>query len=322
MSKPINNFKLGLFTLCGLTILVGALFAFGVRTYFEPTSLYETYIEGDVTGLSVGSPVELRGVNVGKVTRIDFSWVEYEVTDPSYIVVDFQMRNDIAPGSQNTAEEELQAAIKRGLRARVKAKGITGATVLSIEYVDPDENPPALFPWKPKNIYLPSAPGQFVELLSSIQKILHNVQGLDISNINQLLVADLKSGGRVLDRAGQFDFGSLSTNANSLVIDVRGSNARLKSLLQDTDNTVNKLQLERLTRDLDTLANQLQDTVARLEPGVANIDLDALNKTLTNARRTIEDLDDTLAELKQYPSGFLFGTPPPPVKGVEPSQKQ
>ena len=321
MSKPINNFKLGLFTLCGLAILVGALFAFGARSYFVPTSQYETYMEGDVTGLSVGSPVELRGVNVGKVTRIDFSWVEYEVTQPSYIVVDFQMRNDIAPGSKSTSDEELQAAIKRGLRARIKAKGITGATVLSIEYVNPDENPAAEFPWKPKSIYIPSAPGQFVELLSSIQKILHNVQNLDVSKINQLLVADLQSGGRVLDRAGQFDFGSLSTNADSLITDVRGSNARLKSLLQDTDNTVNKLQLERLTRDLDTLANQLQDTVARLEPGVANIDFDALNKTLTNARQTIEDLDDTLAQLKQYPSGFLFGTPPAPVKGVEPSQK-
>ena len=70
MSQPINNFKLGIFTLCGLAILVGALLAFGARTYFEPTSMFETYIEGDVTGLSVGSPVELRGVNVGKVTRI------------------------------------------------------------------------------------------------------------------------------------------------------------------------------------------------------------------------------------------------------------
>src|SRR5579862_4358181 len=113
MSKPVNNFKLGLFTLFGLTILLAGLFSFGARSYFEPTSMYETYIEGDVTGLSVGSPVELRGVNVGKVTRIDFSWVEYEVTEPSYIVVDFEMRNDIAPGPRSTVLEGLQSAIKR-----------------------------------------------------------------------------------------------------------------------------------------------------------------------------------------------------------------
>jgi hypothetical protein len=65
------------------------------------------------------------------------------------------------------------------------------------------------------------------------------------------------------------------------------------------------------------LANQLQDTVARLEPGVANINFNELNETLTKARQTINELDETLGELKQYPSGFIFGSPPAPVKGIE-----
>ena len=73
MGQPINNFKLGLFTLCGLALLVAGVLAFGARSYLEPTSEFETYIQGDVTGLAVGSAVELRGVRVGKVTRIDFS---------------------------------------------------------------------------------------------------------------------------------------------------------------------------------------------------------------------------------------------------------
>lgn len=318
MSKPINNFKLGLFTLCGLGILVVGLLAFGARTYFQPTSEYETYIAGDVTGLAIGSGVELRGVNVGKVTHIDFSWTEYEVSYPSYIVVDFEMRNDIEPHVAGAKEDDLlEAAIKEGLRARIKTKGITGASVLSLEYVDPIENPSIQVPWKPKNTYIPSAPGEFSELIASVEKVLRNVQSLDLKTMNQLLVGDLQSAGRVLDHAGQFDFANLSTNANDLVTEVRGSNARLKSLLQDTDGTVNKLKLQKLTQDLDTLANQLQDTVARIEPGVANIDFNELNETLKNARQTINDLDETLAELKQYPSGFIFGSPPAPVKGIE-----
>jgi ABC-type transporter Mla subunit MlaD len=144
MSQPINNFKLGLFTLCGLAIVIAGLLAFGARSYFQATSGYETYIAGDVTGLTVGSGVELRGVNVGKVTHIDFSWTEYAVTEPSYIVVQFEMRNDIEPKVAGKEPGELlQMAIKRGLRARIKSKGITGASILSIEYVDPNENPPA-----------------------------------------------------------------------------------------------------------------------------------------------------------------------------------
>jgi len=322
MSKPINNFKLGLFTLVGVAILVVALLAFGARGYFVPTSRFETYIQGDVTGLAVGSAVELRGVRVGKVTGIDFSWTEYQVTQPSYIVVEFEMRNDIAPLPHGAARNELlQAAIRRGLRARIKGKGITGTSILSLEYVNPDENPPVKVPWTPQYTYVPSAPGEFGELLSSIETILGNAKRLDLANMNRLVQDDLKSAGRLLDKAGQFDFGQLSTNANSLLADLRGSNERLKSFIQDTDDTVKKVKLEKLSEDLDRLVGQLNDTVARLEPGVANLDFAALNQTLVNSRQTIRDLDDVLAELKQYPSGFLFGKPPPPLNGVEPSRK-
>ena len=322
MSQPINNFKLGLFTLGGVALLVTALLAFGARSYFESTSEFETYIQGDVTGLAVGSAVELRGVRVGKVTHIDFSWTEYEPTQPSYIVVEFEMRDDIAPRSPGAGNDLLQTAIQRGLRARVKAKGITGTSILSLEYVNPIENPPVQVPWTPKYTYIPSAPGEFGELLASVEKTLHNLERLDFNAMNQLVLGDLKSAGRLLDKAGQLDFGSLSTNANSLLTDLRSSNTKLKSLIQDTDDTIQKVKLEKLTRDLDSLAGQLQDVVTRVEPGVANIDFNALNQTLANARQTIRDLDDALAELKQYPSGFLFGKPPPPVKGVEPLGKQ
>lgn len=318
MSQPTNNFKLGLFTLCGVLLLIAGVLAFGARSYFVPMSKFETYIQGDVTGLAIGSAVELRGVRVGKVTGIDFSWTEYEPTQPSYIVVDFEMRNDIAPGSPGAARNDLlQTAIRRGLRARVKAKGITGTSVLSLEYVDPEDNPPVQIPWTPRHTYIPSAPGEFVELLASVQKTLRNVESLDFNALNQLLLGDLKSAGQVLDNARQFNFGEMSTNVNTLLADLRSSNTKLKSLLQDTDNTVQKVKLERLTRDLDSFVGQLHDVIARVEPGVASIDFGALNETLTNARQTIRDMDDVLAQLKQYPSGFLFSEPPRPLKGVE-----
>ena len=46
MSQPINNFKLGLFTLCGVLLLIAGILAFGARSYFVPMSRFETYIQG------------------------------------------------------------------------------------------------------------------------------------------------------------------------------------------------------------------------------------------------------------------------------------
>ena len=322
MNKHTNNFKLGLFTLGGLLLLAAGLLAFGARSYFVRTSVFETYVVGEVTGLAVGSPVELRGVRVGKVRKINFSWNEYEESDPSYVVVEFEVRDDVTPLPPGEARRQiLESAIKRGLRARLKSQGITGTSLLSLEYLNPTENPPAQIPWTPKHIYIPAAPSQLGELLASIEKSLHNFERLDFGALGQLLQSDLKSAGDVLDRVKQADFGALSTNANSLLTELRGSNTKLQSFIVDADGTVKRMKLEKLAQDLDNLMISLQGTVETLKPGLANIDFDALNQTLANAHRTLDNVNEVLNELKQYPSGFLFGKPPTPVKEVQPSTR-
>src|SRR5882724_8052868 len=323
MNKHTNNFKLGLFTLGGLLLLAAGLLAFGARSYFVHTSVFETYIGGDVPGLAVGSPVELRGVRVGKVRKKNFSWNEYQETDQSYVVVEFEMQDEETPMPPGAARSEmLQSAISRGLRARLKSQGITGTSLLSVEYLNPTENPPARVPWRPKRIYIPAAPGQLGELLASIEKSLRNFQRLDFSALNQLLQSDLKSVGQVLDRAKEVDFGALSTNANSLLTELRCSNTKLQSFIVDADGTLKRMKLEKLSQDVDGLVGELQGTVEGLKPGLVNIDFDSLNQTLASAHRTLDNLDDVLLELKQYPSGFLFGNPPSHVKEVQPSTRK
>jgi len=318
MNQATNNFKLGLFTLVGLLILIVGVLTFGARSYLKPTTLFETYVAGNVTGLTVGSPVELRGVQVGKVTHIGFSWIEYQLTQPSYIVVEFQVQNQVSPEPPGESHwSQLKIEVERGLRARLKNKDITGTTILSLEYLDPTNNPPVQVPWTPRNIYIPAAPGQFVEILDSIEKSLRNVAQIDFGDINRLVQDDLKSAGRVLDKVAQVDLQGLSTNANALLGELRDSNTKLQSIIKNTDETVQKIHLEKLAADVDGLVNQLQATVTALQPGLANIDFASVNQTLANARRVLRDMDDVLTELKRYPSGFIFGEPPPPVKALQ-----
>jgi phospholipid/cholesterol/gamma-HCH transport system substrate-binding protein len=322
MSEKTNNFKLGLFTLVGIGLLVTGILAFGTWSSFQKKILFETYVPGDVSGLSVGSAVEFRGVRVGKVTHIGFSWNEYQDTEPGSVVVVFEMRDDVFVGPMGTGRnEQLQAAVDRGLRARLKAQGVTGTCIVSLEYLEPAENPIMKYSWTPKRTFIPSAPGLFGDLLLSLQRALHRLDRLDVTALNQMAETDLKSVGRVLDRVEKVDLDSLSTNANALLVEIRGSNAKLKTFLDDTDSTIKKLQLEKLTRDADSLVEQLQDTIGKLEPGLTSIDFDSLNQTLAKARQAIQNMDDVLNELKEYPSGFIFGQPPPRLKEVQPANK-
>ncbi len=254
MSAKTNNFKLGLFTLVGIALLVAGVLAFGAWSTFQKKSLYETYVPGEVSGLSVGSAVEFRGVHVGRVTHIGFSWNEYQGTQPGWVVVVFEMRDDIFGAPAANGAREFQAAAQRGLRARLKAQGVTGTAIVSLEYLDPAEYPPTTVPWTPKHAYIPSAPGLLGDLLVSLQSALHHFSHLDVTALNQQAETDLKSLGRVLDKTERLDLESLSTNANALLTEVRRSNARIETLIQDTDDTVKKLQLEKLTRDADTPA--------------------------------------------------------------------
>jgi ABC-type transporter Mla subunit MlaD len=325
MSATTNNFKLGLFILLGLAILMAGVLVLGATAWFEATSTFETYIPGDVTGLAVGSVVELRGVRVGRVTRIDFSWNEYGETEPSYIVVEFAVRDGAAPRvAGKTSAELLGTAVERGFRARLKNQGITGTSILSLEYLDPSRNPPLRVPWTPKHVYIPSAPSEFGELLASIGASLHNFERLDVGAINGLVQRDLVAAGKVLDRLNETDFGALSTNANSLVTDLRGQSRtvtrNLNSLLGNLSGLASNAN--GLVKNADGLVGNIRESVTRLEPGLAGVDFDALNQTLANTRSASHDLDDVLAALKRYPAGFFFGQPPTTVKEIRPAPEK
>jgi paraquat-inducible protein B len=161
----------------------------------------------------------------------------------------------------------------------------------------------------------------FGELLLSLHKALRRLDRLDVTALSQMAETDLKSVGRVLNKIERVDLESLSTNATALLQEVRVSNAKIENLIDDTDGTVKKLELQKLTRDADVLIIQLQDTVSKLEPGLTSIDFDSLNQTLVQARQAIENMNDVLDELKRYPSGFIFGKPPPRLKEIQPANK-
>jgi len=160
------------------------------------------------------------------------------------------------------------------------------------------------------------------DLLVSMREGLHKLDGVDVAALDHLTEDDLKSVGRFLGRVERIDLEGLGTNANALLTELRGSNAKLQSFLDHTDDTIAKMKLEKLARDADGLVGQLQNTVGSLQPGLANLDFNAFNQTMDKVSRTLREADDVLFELKQYPSGFILGQPPLPVKNVQQPAKQ
>src|SRR5512135_975263 len=91
-----NDFKLGLFVLVGIGLLLGAIFIFEGSRLLESKIVGETYVTGNVEGLKSGAQVTLRGVPVGEVTRINFTWNVYRRPEPRYVYVEFTVHSDVS----------------------------------------------------------------------------------------------------------------------------------------------------------------------------------------------------------------------------------
>jgi len=333
MKATWSDFKLGLFVLAGVALLLTALFVFGASRMFEGKTVEETYVAGNADGLKTGTLVTLRGVPVGEVSRINFSWNVYHTTEPRYVVVVFTMRNNVSLTPTGRGfEQRVEEEVRKGLRARIKSQGVAGATILSLEYLNnPADYPPLPFPWKPEHIYIPSAPGQFSEIMASLNETMANLKGVNFKELGATLQHDLTAGQLFINHLDRVNFGSVTTNAeallaefgrigenvNSLVDQLRVLSTRMNAFVGESGATGRGRDLQQISAHTDELLTQLRATASRLERVAGDLDTSSLNQTIENARRASANLEQVTRQLKQYPSGVLFGKPPPPAQSVE-----
>jgi len=318
MSEKASQFRIGLFVTVGVAIVLAALFLFGIRSAFQPTYMFETYVTGDVNGLSVGSVVELRGVTVGKVTEIGFSWNLYKVGQPTCVVVRCAVRQKIAPEQwRGDFASQAPALIAGGLRAVIQTEGITGSSIVALQTMDPAKYPPLKVPWTPKYWYVPSAPSQLGRLLASVDRTLANLEKLNVGAISDNLNRTIQTADITLRKFGELDVKAIGQNAQRAAVDADAAILEIKGLAEDARRDLAEMKLAAVGADAGRFVNNLDARLQELIDKLSGIDVRALNDTLAGTREAARNLNDALEELKKYPSGFLFGAAPPPVEGLK-----
>jgi len=318
MSEKASQLRIGIFVVVGVAILFGALFLFGIRSAFEPTYTLETYVLDNVDGLSVGSVVKLRGVTVGKVSEIGFSWNMYEVIQPAVVVVRFQVKQHISPEMfRKDFDEALNTVVASGLRAVIQPQGITGTSIVALQTLDPEHYPPLKVPWEPKHPYIPSAPSQFGQILASLDKTLANLEKLDIAGLITSLEKTLGSAGKALDRLAEFDVKGISDGAVGVLADASATVRDVQGLVGEARTTLQSMKLGAVGENANRLIDDLDARLGVLLERLSAIDVRSLNDTLAGTREAAQSLNEVLDELRRYPSGFLLGGAPPPAPGLE-----
>jgi ABC-type transporter Mla subunit MlaD len=353
MSQRANYFKLGLFVIGAIVAGILVLLVIGTGRFLQKRVTIETYFNESVQGLDIGSKLKYRGVEVGQVTRISFTYVKYEQDKPMgdrkrYVLVEAQIQprlvggraaNDIA-SAESTAME-----VEKGLRIKLAPQGITGTSYLEIDYVEAANNPPLPIDWTPDNIYIPSAPSTVGQIVNSASAIMERLNHLDIeavvNNLNKLLTTtndriaalDTKSLQEKTERTlaklestlNDIQAKKLSDEAVGLIAELRKTNTELQATLSNPS-------FKKLPESADAALAKVRDLVGdpRLASSIAHMErtlsrLDRifgggesdLTTTIENLRQISDNLRDLTEDAKRYPSGVIFGAPPRPLERAQ-----
>jgi phospholipid/cholesterol/gamma-HCH transport system substrate-binding protein len=347
--ENISYFKIGLFVICAIVIGVIGVVVLGGAKFFQKKNIIETYIDESVQGLDIGSPVKFRGVPVGNVEEITLTGVEYG-TRRGYVVVRAGISRNVFQFSlADPANPAFIAEVQRGLRVRLAPQGLTGQAYLEADYLNPKLNPPLEIDWRPKYPYVPSARSRITQLSDAVERILRNVEQLDI----QRLIGSMESSLKTIDKlASGANLDKISTQAVALLTEVRETNLQLKQVVGGSDlkdavkdaavaaGTARQIleradkPLSQLIADLPKASESINRVAQRLDAVTANLPetnaqfrqtLQQLNrlisgqqrdieKTVENLRSMSESLKEAVDNSKKYPSQLLFGAPPPPSK--------
>jgi phospholipid/cholesterol/gamma-HCH transport system substrate-binding protein/paraquat-inducible protein B len=287
-TKP-NYFKIGLFVIISVTLMVIAVVIWGAGLFMKDKIYFETYFDSSVTGLDPGAPVELGGVKIGQVESIEFASAVYDiVTDPTKVskyeryvrvlcsIEKEESKERVGDITDEQREARVRDLTQQGLRLRLASNILTGQAYLEGVFLDPERFPLLDITWEPKYLYVPSAPGVFSTMKDSVDKILVKLEEVDVRGMTEEI--------------------------KGLFVELRQTNQQIQALLTNPDPNAESTNLAQIMVRLDNTLEELNIKIRTQSP--------TIDKFLRNLRAISDDIKELTAMLKEHPSEIIFSQPP------------
>jgi paraquat-inducible protein B len=254
--------------------------------------------KGSVRGLSVGAPVELRGIKLGEVTKIRAEF-DQETMSPR-ILVFIQTDPDafkVVGKAVVTPKDELEQMVAKGLRAQLQ----TGSLLTGQLFVDVDffpDAPPAKINYDGIYPQLPTVPARMEMLRASVTHLLNKLEKLPIDEIGNSLLNTVRNAEKITDSA-------------ELKQAIANLNQTLKNTNQFTADFNKKItpQLNSAMAQLNATLKQADKTLADAG-SVVNPD-SSLYRQLNRAMKELADAAQSIRALAEYlerhPDALIYG---------------
>jgi len=310
MTAKSSKFLIGLFVIFGSLICAGILIWVGASRIFMKGTVYAVYFDESVQGLQVDSAIKYRGVEIGKVQRINVA--------PDFRLIEVIMKVD------------LEGDLQKHTIASLKTAGITGIVFIELDRIRPGElkdSPQLLF--KPDYPVIPSRKSEISRFLADTGTIMDNIKDIDFKGISNNLknttsaIEKLAENKRLLNI--MINLESSTANLDELMARINETVARGKveqaisetlGILSDARKMVGEMKSELHALNLREKAQRtdtLIDDVAKKTKVITG----DLQDTSENLRVTSENLQKLSENLSRDPSELIFSKPPPPRKPME-----
>jgi len=305
METRANYVMVGSFVLVILAGIFVAILWLAHAQFNQKFVNYDIYFTGSVTGLSVGAPVNLNGVAIGKVTEI-----RLDPVNPDQVRV--------------TIEADAQAPIKSDSVSSLELTGITGIYYIEISGGTRDA-PPLTREEGQRYPVIAAKPSRFASLVASAPEVMNRVievadrlsQILDDKN-RQAIAHTLANVEEISERAVR-DADKVDViidDTKATVADFRrttmplvnGSLIDLQKALVSANTIINDLGVT--TKGLNIATGHLDALIQENRPGLKDFSqggLNDLHALISDTRVLVAGLTRVAAEIERDPTRFLFG---------------
>ncbi len=201
MGRKANPVVIGAFVVGAVALAVLGVVIFGSGRLFADTTPFVMYFSGSVDGLSVGSPVKFKGVEIGAVTSIQLDLGE-EARIPVWVEIDNKKIVARGAGEFSRDPAVLKEAIDRGLRAQLNSQSIvTGLLFVQLDY-HPETTPTFVAPAEAGLNEIPTIPTTLEQAQQAAAEIISNLKKFDFEGFGKALRAAIDGVNTTLNSPG------------------------------------------------------------------------------------------------------------------------
>ena len=288
METKANYVAVGAFVLaCVIGPVVTIMWLAGAQ-YSQEYAYYQAYFKGPVTGLGQGTVTRYNGIEVGRITNLEF-----DPNDPQRVIVTLQVRPNL-----NIREDSV---------ASIDSQGITGASFVEISGGTKDAPLLVAKEGQPYPV-IHTKQSSFAQLAQTAPEVVAKLN-VAASRINDLLnddnrraianvLANLDETTQVIARRSA-DIDASIANANQAMANLSEASNSLRPTLEQVDLTIRKY-------------GKVADSADAFITGDG---LAQVSYLVGEMRRLVGNLDQLSNQLNREPTKLLFGDR---RKGYEP----